>query len=225
MTRFDIPLTRLAGPAPTTLVVPASELAIRFDADAILAQARRQAQALHDSASEAVAKAAMEAEAIRAQAREQGLAQARSDIDAERAALVERAVAWHVEETRIEAVVCARLESRIRGLVAEALEAFAGACDATEVLMPRILQALSRPSMGAAVTLHVARAALADAVAACAHYPALRVIADADLQATQAVLETPLVRIHIDTAQHLQSVLARLRETQEQEFTDGRENH
>jgi hypothetical protein len=53
----------------------------------------------------------------------------------------------------------------------------------------------------------------------------VRVRPDPQLDGTQAVLETPLVRVHVDTGRHLQTILARLRDTPEKELADGRENH
>jgi hypothetical protein len=225
MNRFHIPIRRVAGPAPDTVVVPASALAVRFEADAIVADAHRQAQALRERADEVVACANTEAEAIRMQAREDGLAQAEAQLDAARAALIDETLEWLVTEAQLEAEIAWRMEARIRALVADALEAFAGATDATELLMTRVQEALSQRSTDGIATLYVANEALAAAATACAQCAWVRVRPDPQLDGTQAVLETPLVRVHVDTGRHLQTILARLRDTPEKELADGRENH
>ena len=225
MNRFEVLITCLAGPVPTAPVVPASELAVLFEADSIVAHARERAQALHDSADAALAQALTDAESLRAQAREQGIADAQVELDAARAALVDETIEWCVAQGQMEAAIAARMDSRIRNLVADALEAFAGRRDGADLLMMRIREAIGRQLANQPVTIYVNDDVLAETIAGCALHRNVVIHADSALAVTQAVLETPLVRVRIDLAQHLQSVLARLAIPSEEEMADGRQDH
>jgi flagellar biosynthesis/type III secretory pathway protein FliH len=221
----NVPITYLKGPVPPGPIIPASALAHYFDAASILELARRQAEGLLARADEQLANATRDATQIRTQARKQGLADANAQIEASRAAVIEETIQWCVAESSLETTIAARLDSQIRGVVAQALAEFAAEQDAVEPLMLRVRTRLRQCVEHRTITLRVAEHSLEAAHGACAADERTRrvhVVADRALKAAQAVIETPFVKIHLDLDLHLESVLTRLRAAGDQDAHHAR---
>ncbi|MEA3120488.1 MAG: hypothetical protein QOH33_20 [Paraburkholderia sp.] len=155
----------------------------------------------------------------------QGLADANAQIDAERSTLIKETIEWCVAESSLEMAIAARLDSQIRGVLAKALAEFATEQDLIEPLMRRVRARLRQCFEHPTITLRVAADALEAAQGACAadeRTHRVHVVADCALKATQAIMETPLVKIHFDLDSHLQSVLTRLRGTDDENVHHAR---
>jgi flagellar biosynthesis/type III secretory pathway protein FliH len=221
----NVPITYLKGPVPPGPIIRGSALAHYFDAASILEQARRQAKTLLACADEQLADATRDAAHIRAQARIQGIADANAQIEASRAALIEETIQWCVAESSLETRIAARLDSQIRAVLAQALAEFAAEQDVVEPLMRRVRERLQQCIEHPTITLRVAADALEAAHGACAAGERTRrvhVVADCALKATQAVIETPFVTIHLDLDLHLESVLTQLRATDDENVHHAR---
>jgi anti-anti-sigma regulatory factor len=221
----NVPITYLKGPVPPGPIIRASELTHYFDAASFLEQARCQAEKLLACADEQLADAARDAAHIRKQAHMQGLADANAQIDAERSTLIKETIEWCVAESSLEMAIAARLDSQIRGVLAQALAEFATEQDLIEPLMRRVRARLRQCFEHPTITLRVAADALEAAHGACAadeRTHRVHVVADCALKATQAIMETPLVKIHFYLDLHLQFVLTRLRGTDDENVHHAR---
>lgn len=217
MTSLNLPLTFLSGAAPCATIIPAATLAQYFDATAIVTHAQEAAQAQQQQADALLAKAQRDAEQIRANAHQQGLADAVSEREAMRAALIDETLSWLVAEDRLETAIAAQLDTRVRAWMAALLTEWIGEQAATEWIMQRIKRRLPHGLEENPVTLRVSAEAMPIAQTEFAKYTHVQVCADATLNARQAVLETRFVTLRVDLDAHLQSLLAYLtRETREE---------
>jgi flagellar biosynthesis/type III secretory pathway protein FliH len=213
MNPLNVPITYLKGAVPPGPIIRANELALYFDAESIVAQAKSEAGALIARAGETLADATREAERIRAQAREAGLTDARTQLEAMRASVIDETVQWCVAENELETTIIARLDTQIRSVVAASLEGFAAEQDPVDRLMQRVRARLRQCAAHERTTLRVANGALEAARVVWARDELgqrLEVVGDPTLKEAQAVIETPFVKIRIDLDLHLQSVLSRL---------------
>ncbi|BBE08743.1 EsaK protein [Mycoavidus cysteinexigens] len=210
MTHLNLSIISLCGAIPCTTIIPAATLAQYFDARAIVTHAQETAQARLQQADAILAEAQREAEQIRAEARQQGLAEAASERETMRTALIDETLTWLVAEEQLESAIAAQLDTRVRIWMAKMLTEWIGEQDATEWITQRIKRRLPQELEDTSVTLRVSAAAMPVAQAEFAAYPQVRVSADAALNTRQAVLETRFVTLHIDLDTHLQSLLAYL---------------
>ncbi|MEX3956746.1 hypothetical protein [Trinickia sp. EG282A] len=211
---MQLPIVYLKGPAPPDPIIRAQELALYFDAASIVAEARREAEALIASAEETLAHATRDAQRIRAEAHEQGLADVQAELEPMRASLVAETVQWCIAESALEAEIAARIDERIGAVIAEALAEFVAERDDVTRLSERVRERLRRCAEHRTLTLRVARETFDAASRECASDEGgwrVDVTADATLTNAQAVIETPFVQIRIDLDAHLESVLAQLR--------------
>lgn len=204
MTAWAIPIPRLPGPAPVGPIICASEMRCLAGVAALLADARLQA-------GEMVRRAERDAASVCEAARRDGVAAAQRDIAALRAAAIDEAVEWLVEQRELEVVLAGRLESRLRALLAAELEALIDGQDPAGLLVQHLRQRLAGLPADEPLTLRVSPGQSEAVGQACAGLAFVHIVADHGLQAGQAVLDTPFARVVIDLEVHLQAVIARLR--------------
>lgn len=221
MKALIVPCMSLPGSTLHTLLIPASELAEYFSASSVLAQAQAEAQVILQQAREHLALAEQEALQIRLQARDQGLAEAAHEHSALRQTLIEETLDWHVAETALEVTLAQHLDTRLRTLVAQALEEYIGEQDGAELIVRRVQQRLLTVLSTGALTVRVSPICEHQAQHAFAEYPHIQVISTPSLTTTQALLETHLFTLHIDLDAHLESLLARLGPFPKEKPTDG----
>lgn len=211
MTQLNIPCVFLPGPCPQAQLIPAAQLQAHFQAASALTQTQAACEDLQEQARLTLQQAQEEAEQIRQQAYQQGRLDAEQAWAEQQQALIEQTLQWHVSHTNLEATLALQLDTRIRTLVAAALEEYLGEQHAADLLVRRVQQRLGRFLPEDAITLRVADTCHAKAREEMAAYPHVRVIHCATLKPTQAQVQTALFTLHIDLEQHLDSLLSRLK--------------
>lgn len=211
MTGLRIPITCLPGPVPPGPVISACELAHYFDASKVLMHANDEAACLVKQAQETLAEAEQDSVRIRDSARRQGIAEAESEIAAIRVTTVDQTVEWLIAERELEVAIAAHLDTRIRALLAQALEEFIGEQDGADLILRRLRKRIPQLIADEPFTIRVAPQQIPAIEQAFADQPHLRVTADEALRPGQAVLETRLVTLNLDLDVHLQSILSRIR--------------
>jgi hypothetical protein len=210
VTHPPISITYLPGPAPTDTLIPAATLAGHVDAASIVARAQAHAARLLDDARAALADAEHSAHRLREDAQRQGRADAAAELALARHALIAETVEWLVDEADLEAQIAARLDARLRDLIASVVEPYLRGRDAIEPLLEQVRAALAAGQGSAPLVLRVGTAHAERVRAAVQEVPRVRVAVDAALRATEARLESPHAIVHVDPGQHLDLLLSRL---------------
>ncbi|GAB3629260.1 hypothetical protein GCM10027419_41110 [Pandoraea terrae] len=203
-----IPIERLAGCAPSGPIVSAERMQSAADAAAVLQRAHVFADEHREAAVRCLAQAKSEAEAIRESARRAGMAAAREEIDAARAAAVDAAVTWFADESALERTIVESLDKRIREAIASALAAFVSQQDTVEMLSLRIARNIPAMAADGGLTLRAHPDHVEGIKTALVALAPLRAMPDSRLPPSQALLESPVASVRID----IDADLARIRQ-------------
>ncbi|KOC93134.1 hypothetical protein NG43_12235 [Winslowiella iniecta] len=209
--------------APAGLVIRASELAEFQAANDIISAAHAEAEQIQRRAQEAAENLEQYCDEVRERARQQGLEQAEEEAPALRQQAVANCIQWLIENHNLEHSIVERLETRLRGILAQVFEEFYGQQSGARLLMSRLQEHIETLLGEEAGTLHVNETQFDELRQAFVTHPQLRIKLDTQLEPGEALLNTPLVSLYLNLDEQLQSILSRL-EQLSQEASDDQQN-
>jgi flagellar biosynthesis/type III secretory pathway protein FliH len=210
MKALTIPVTYMSMAAPIGPVISAMEFNYYLEAQDIIEDAYEQAENILNDAQNEADNLQEECDEMREAARQEGIREFESEAQHIRQKIVADTIEWVVAEYEVERYVIERLEGRMRGIMVQVFEEFYGQQQCSGLLITRLREAMDQLVDDEKGILRVSHVQFDELSRAFVAYPQLRLECDQQLATGKAILTTPMVYIHLDLDEQLQSIISRL---------------
>lgn len=207
---LTIPVTRLSIGVPIGPVISAMQFANYLEAQDIIEDAHQAAEDIINCAQEEADNIQQQCDEMREAAREEGVRQFADESLQIRQKIVADTVEWVVTEYEMERYIIERLEGGLRDVMVQVFEEFYRQQQGSGLLITRLREAIDQLENDERGVLRVSHMQFDELSRAFVAYPQLRLESDKQLAAGKAILTTPMVYLHLDLEEQLQSIISRL---------------
>lgn len=211
MKALTIPVTRLSMAAPVGPVISAAQFTHYLEAQDIIEDAHEEAEDIINDAQSEADNIQQQCDEMRESARQEGIREIEHEALQIRQQIVADTIEWVVAEYEMERYIIERLEGRLRGIMVQVFEEFYGQQQGSGLLITRLREAMDQLVDDEKGILRVSHRQFDELSRAFVAYPQLRLESDQQLATGKAILTTPMVYLHLDLNEQLQSIISRLK--------------